>query len=106
MTLTTGAVLLLFVPLLAGLELHEVDHDGVTQHLEAPHGGHVLAVAETGDRVPSTGLRLSAAAAPASATALASGITVREQGVVSEDHLHPARAPPGSHRSRAPPSLL
>ena len=104
-TLTTGAVLLLFAPLLAGPHHHEVDHDGATQHLEAPHGGHQVTVAETGDRIPSSGLELSLEATPGSAAAVESGITVRAEGVISEDHHQPARAPPGSRRSRAPPFL-
>ena len=104
-TLTTGVVLLLFTPLLAGLHPYEVDHDGATQHLEAPHGGHEVTVVDTGDRIPSTGLRLSGEAAPRSATVLESAITIRVEGVTTEDHHHAARAPPGSHRSRAPPLL-
>lgn len=104
-TLTTGAVLLLLAPLFAGLHHHEVDHDGAKQHLEAPHGGHEIAAAETGDRIPSTGLTLSGEGAPAPAIDLDSEITIQVAGVTSEDHHHPARAPPGSHRSRAPPFL-
>ena len=105
-TLTKGAVLLLFAPLIAGLHHYEVDHDGATQHLEAPHGGHEVAVADTGDSIPSTGLELSGEAAPRPATDLESGITSRVEGVTTEHHYHPARAPPGSRRSRAPPLLF
>ncbi|MCZ6713651.1 MAG: hypothetical protein O7B29_06885 [Deltaproteobacteria bacterium] len=104
-TLTTGAVLLLFAPLVAGLHHYEADHDGATQHLEAPHGGHEVTVIETGDRIPSTGLNLSSEAAPHSVTAFESAITILLDGVTTRDHHYPARAPPGSRRSRAPPLL-
>ena len=104
-TLTTGAVLLLFAPLVAGLHDYEVDHDGATQHLEAPHGGHEVTVPATGERIPSTGLELSGEAAPNPAMALESAIPIRVEGVATEDRPHPARAPPGSRRSRAPPLL-
>jgi len=104
-TAATGVVFLLFAPLLVGAHRHVVDHDGATQHIEAAHGGHVAAVAETGDRIPSTGLGLDVEAAPGSAATLDSGITVRTEGVASEEIHHPARAPPDAHRSRAPPLL-
>ena len=104
-SLTMGAVLLLLAPLFAGLHHHEVDHDGATRHLEAPHEGHEIAAAETGDRIPSTGLTLSGEGAPGPAIDLESGITLRVEHVTSEDRHHPARAPPGSRRSRAPPFL-
>ncbi len=104
-TLTTGIALLLFAPLLVGAHGHEVHHDGATQHIEVPHGGHVADVAEAGDRIPSTGLTLSVELATGSAATVDSGVTDRPECVVSEDIHHPARAPPGSHRSRAPPLL-
>jgi len=104
-TITTGAVLLLGAPVFAGHYHHEVDHDGATQHLEAPHGGHEVGVAETDDRIPSAGLTLSGEGAPGPAIDLESGITLRVEHVTSEDRHHPARAPPGSRRSRAPPFL-
>ncbi len=104
-TLATGIVFLLFAPLLVGAHHHVADHDGATQHLEAAHGGHVAAVAETGDRIPSTGLSLDVGAAPGSAAVLGSGVTVRTEGVTAEEIHHTARAPPAAHRSRAPPLL-
>ena len=104
-TLATGVVFLLFAPLLVGAHRHVVDHDGGTQHLEAAHGGHVAAVAETGERIPSTGLSLDVEAAPGSARTLDTGATVRTEGVTAEEIQHTARAPPAAHRSRAPPLL-
>jgi hypothetical protein len=105
-TLGTGAVLLLFIPLVAGLHHEEVDHDGATQHLEAPHEGHDFVAAATGDRIPTTGLQLSADAAAGSAVPLESRSTVGAEDMLSEDHDPEARAPPGSPRSRAPPFLI
>ncbi len=104
-TLSSGAVLLLFIPLLTGFHYEEVDHDGATQHLEAPHEGHESAAAATGDRIPTTALEFSADAAAGSAMALESRSTVSTVGVLFEDHDPAARAPPGSPRSRAPPFL-
>ncbi len=103
--LGTGAVLLLFVPILTGFQHEEVDHDGATQHLEAPHEGHEFATVEPGDRIPTSGVEFSADATAGSAMALESRATVSAEGVLSEDHDPAARAPPGSPRSRAPPFL-
>jgi hypothetical protein len=106
-SLAAGLLVLVFSPLLVGGHLHVDDHDGARHHIEAPHGDHEVALSELVDGLPSTQVKL-VVSMPALATSatLAPESTVRRSGFGSGSDPVPARAPPRTTRSRAPPLFL
>lgn len=100
-----GVLLLLLAPLQVE-HPHEVEHDETTQHVENAHGGHFASMAEADARLPSTDTRLTLDSAPAISASvnLAARFALVE---LADPWVHrPSRAPPpGSLRSRAPPSI-
>ena len=95
---------LLLAPVVGVLHHHGAEHDGASAHVEAPHGSHLPALVETDDRIPAESSTLASVALPAalvSAELPPRGLSERES---REQVRHPARAPPTSHRPRAPPT--
>jgi hypothetical protein len=102
-----GIVLLVLAPLHGDAHVHEAEHDGVTQHLERAHGGHVPAVAEQDARVPSGDVRVSFDAASVVVSPVGDSFTglVVSSTVTPRVDRPPRAPPPGTFRSRAPPLL-
>jgi hypothetical protein len=82
---------------------HEADHDGTVAHLEVPHGGHDSPAPELYERVTSSGPDAPAVDLPSQAPMLHSGVVARVGAARQQHAHHPARPPPSTRRSRAPP---
>lgn len=102
-TLASWLLVLMLAPMALPAHAHAEDHDDDEPHVEAPHHEHALQRVADTDQVPSGQLKLSvdACAAPM-ASGPTNGQVVRGR-TDRRAHDAPARAPPTSTRSRAPP---
>lgn len=99
-----GVLLLLLAPVQVEHH-HEVDHAGTTTHVEDAHGGHFPSMTEADARIPSTNTKVSFDSAPAISASVYPAARFTLVDLATPWVRRPSRAPPpGSLRSRAPPS--
>ena len=95
---------LLLGPVMATDHVHADDHEGVQTHLEHPDHTHETASPGQSDRVPTPGMG-GVHMVPAAVTAAPTGAALAVRTVESTRESPPARAPPPTLRSRAPPVI-
>lgn len=103
-TFIVGVAVLVMAPLVGAMHDHGVDHSGAVLHMEADHGGHEHAPPDLVDRQISQGI--SPPALSGATWTLPKTSTSNERTMWAESVDHPARPPPPSFRSRAPPKSL
>lgn len=104
--LSASLTVLLFAPMLVGGHAHVADHDGGEHHVDTPHGAHEVVLADGREQIPSTPLGLILVASPAPGFSGPQAASVVRLIVDDAWGVAPARGPPQSVRSRAPPLHL
>ncbi len=102
--LTAGLTALLLAPLAGAVHHHGVDHSGAVLHIETDHGGHEHPPPDLVERQISHGH--SPLMAPGPSWVLPEAPRTHALTGVTESVHRPARPPPPSLRSRAPPPSL